>query len=86
MQRLEQLLDGTRVAKLKPLAITDVADLVGALEADHDSVGRLLDLDPGEVDRLHARALGELPPDIRETFADYRVRPPAMGARDPDEG
>lgn len=82
--RLEELLDDKRVAKLRPLAITEVTDLVGALEADHDSVGRLLDLDRDEVDHLHARALARLPVEVRKAFGERRARPQAMGAWDPD--
>lgn len=83
--RLNALLDDNRVARLAPFAITDVVDLVGALEVDHDSIGRLLELDPDEVDLLHARALDSLPPELREVISNHRSRPLPMGARDPDD-
>lgn len=84
MLRLEDLLDGSRVAMLKPFAITEIVDLVGALEADQASVGRLLDLDADEAESLHAKALDALSASVREAVEGDRAAPPPMGAWDPD--
>ena len=83
MNRLDQLLDTDRVNKLKAYAITDVPDLVGALEVDHASIGKLLDLAPDSVDQLHEGALKILSPAERATLHDM-AHGVAYGAWDPN--
>lgn len=83
MNRLDQILDSDRVSKLKAYAITDVPDLVGALEVDHASIGKLLDLAPSSVDKLHERALNVLSPDERAAVHDL-AHDVGYGAWDPN--
>jgi len=83
--RLASLLDRESVDRLKPYAITDIEDLVGALESDHQSVGRLLHLTEDQVDCLHEKALEQLSPDGRSQLAKARERQGVFGAWNPDE-
>lgn len=84
MNRLDRLLDPERVTQLKAYAITDVPDLVGALEADHASLGKLLHLAPSSVDELHERALKILDPSERALVHDAVNNAPQNGAWDPN--
>jgi len=82
---LAELLDHDSVDRLKPYAITEIEDLVGVLESDHQSVGRLLHLTDAEVNRLHAKALEQLSPDAQKELAQAHARQVAFGAWNPDE-
>ena len=84
MNRLDRLLDPERVTQLKAYAITDVPDLVGALEADHASIGKLLNLAPSSVDDLHEHALEVLDPSERALVHDIVHDAPHYGAWDPN--
>lgn len=85
-RQLADLLTDEQMARLRPLAISELIDLVSALEADHGSIGRLLDLGPSQVERLHRRALERLSPDLRRLVEDARVQPPSLGAWEPARG
>jgi len=81
---LAELLDRDSVDRLKPYAITEIEDLVGVLESDHQSVGRLLHLTDDEVESLHAKALERLSPDARRELVQAHASQVAFGAWDPD--
>jgi hypothetical protein len=84
MNRLNRLLDTDRVEKLASYAITDVPELVGALEADEASVGKLLGMNSASVKTLHNNALKALDASERAILEDV-MHGGAYGAWNPNE-
>lgn len=85
MASLSQLLDDTCVERLREHWITSVEDLVGALEADESSVGRLLELPDRAVKQLHEQALEVVDPEFRNAVERERCRSRQYGAWQPVE-
>ena len=70
MAILSQLLDESRIQRLRGHWITSVGDLVSALEADEASVGRLLELPEPALKRLHEQALDLVDPEFRRDLKE----------------
>ncbi len=85
MAKLGQLLDDTRVARLKDHWITSVEDLLSALEADEASVGRLLELADPALRQLHEQALEGVDPEFRCAVERARGHSWQYGAWQPVE-